>query len=150
MPAFAKLLDASIPEDWPPGEYDRDAMQFFMQKLQEGGADAEGWYGWYAIRQATHTEPATLIGGGGYLGPPDKAGTVELGYSISETWRGQGLAQELVTALVNNAVQCGATKIIAHTGSDNPASIAVLRKCGFRPAPTTDSSRLQFDYYPSY
>ena len=128
MQAFEKLLGVSIPEDWPPGEYDRDAMQFFIEKLQEGG-------------------PATLIGGG-YLGPPDQTGTVELGYSISERWRGQGLAQELVTALVDNALKSGATKIIAHTGSDNSASIAVLRRCGFVPAPSTGPCRLQFDYSP--
>jgi ribosomal-protein-alanine N-acetyltransferase len=150
MQEFAKLLGAFIAEDWPPGEYDRDAMQFFIDKLREGGADAEGWYGWYAIRQATQTEPATLIGAGGYLGPPDQTGTVELGYSISERWRGQGLAQEIVSALVDNALKSGATKIIAHTGSDNPVSIAVLRRCGFRPAPTTDSCRLRFDYYSSF
>jgi RimJ/RimL family protein N-acetyltransferase len=91
MQSFAKLLGASIAENWPLGECDRDAMQFFMGKLQEGGTDAEGWYGWYAIRQATQTEPATLVGAGDYFGPPDQTGTVELGYSISEGWRGQGL-----------------------------------------------------------
>ena len=146
MAAFANLLGVSIPEDWPPGEYDRDAMQFFIEKLTEGGSDAVGWYGWYAIRQATQHEPATLVGGGGYLGPPDETGTVEIGYSISERWRGQSLAQELVTALVDNALRSGATKIIAHTRPDNPASVAVLRKCGFCQALSTDPRMLQFDY----
>ena len=146
MAAFANLLGVSIPEDWPPGEYDRDAMQFFIEKLTEGGSGAVGWYGWYAIRQATQHEPATLVGGGGYLGPPDETGTVEIGYSISERWRGQSLAQELVTALVDNALRSGATKIIAHTRPDNPASVAVLRKCGFCQALSTDPRMLQFDY----
>lgn len=144
--AFANLLEVHIPEDWPPGEYDGDAMQFFLEKLTEGGPEVVGWYGWYVIRQATQDEPATLIGGGGYLGPPDQAGTVEVGYSISERWRGQGFAQELVTALVDNALKKGATRIIAHTRADNPASAGVLQKCGFAQALNDDSEMLQFDY----
>jgi RimJ/RimL family protein N-acetyltransferase len=146
MAAFANRLGVQIPEDWPPGEYDRDAMQFFLEKLTQGGPDVVGWYGWYAIRQATPDQAATLIGGGGYLGPPDEAGMVEVGYSISEQWRGQGLAQELVAALVDNALKKGATKIIAHTGVDNPASAAVLERCGFAQAISKDPGVLQFDY----
>lgn len=146
MTAFAGLLGASIPEDWPPGEYDRDAIQFFIEKLTAGGPEAAGWYGWYAIQQATQVEPATLIGCGGYMGPPDESGTVEIGYSISEQWRGQGLAKELVIALRDNAFRVGATKIIAHTDAKNPASIAVLLRCGFHQAPGTGQSPLQFDY----
>ena len=146
LAVFAKLLGVQLPEDWPPGEYDRDAMQFFLERLTEGGPGVVGWYGWYAIRQATQHEPATLIGGGGYLGPPDESGTVEVGYSISEQWRGQGLAQELVIALVDNALSKGATKVIAHTRPDNPASAAVLQKCGFAQAISNDPGMLQFDY----
>jgi RimJ/RimL family protein N-acetyltransferase len=71
---------------------------------------------------------------------------VEVGYSISEQWRGQGLAQELVAALVDNALKKGATKIFAHTGADNPASAAVLERCGFAQAISKDPGVLQFHY----
>jgi RimJ/RimL family protein N-acetyltransferase len=144
--AFASLLGVSVPQDWPPGEYDRDAMQFFLEKLTQGGAEAVGWYGWYAIRQGTQDEPAILIGACGYMGPPDEAGTAEVGYSIAERWRGQGLAQEAVESLSENALRNGAKKIVAHARRDNPGSIAVLRKCGFRESQSADNGMAEFEY----
>jgi uroporphyrinogen-III synthase/uroporphyrinogen III methyltransferase/synthase len=142
-PAFAALLGATLPEDWPPGEYDRDAIQFFLERMIESGKDTVGWYGWYAILDGE--EPAALVGCGGYLGPPDEAGCVEIGYSISEQWRGQGLAKELVQSLVNRAWTFGARKIVAHTTEANPASIAVLRSCGFQQAISSETEQLHFE-----
>jgi RimJ/RimL family protein N-acetyltransferase len=141
--AFATLLGVRLPQDWPPGEYDRGAIQFFLEKMIEGGPKAVGWYGWYAILEGS--EPAALVGCGGYLGPPDEAGCVEIGYSICEQWRGQGLAKELVQALVDRALALGAKKIVAHTTEANPASIAVLLGCGFQQAVSSDTEQLQFE-----
>ena len=141
--AFAALLGVCLPRDWPPGEYDRNAIEFFLEKMIEGGPQAVGWYGWYAILAAS--EPAPLIGCGGYLGAPDEAGCVEIGYSICEQWRRQGLAKELVQALVNRALALGAKKIVAHTTGANPASIAVLRGCGFQQAVSSEPEQLQFE-----
>ena len=141
--AFAAHFGVSLPRDWPPGEYDRDAIRFFLEKLIEGGPESVGWYGWYAF--LNDREPAALIGCGGYLGPPDEAGCVEIGYSICEQWRGQGLAKELVQALVERAWAQGATKIVAHTSRENPASVAVMRSCGFQQAPVSEQGQLQFE-----
>ena len=143
LSAFASQLGVGLPPDWPPGEYDRDAIQFFLEKLIEGGHETVGWYGWYAILQGI--EPAALVGCGGYLGAPDDAGCVEIGYSICEQWRGQGLATELVQALVNRAWARGARKIIAHTTDANPASISVLHNCGFQQKSDSDTDQLQFE-----
>ncbi len=148
---FAAALEAGVPKDWPPGEYDRDAMEFFLQKMAEGGDAASGWYGWYAIGRGTESEPSNLVGGGGYLGPPDENGCVEIGYSVSEQWRGRGIAAEMVEALVKNALEKGAARIIAHTRADNPGSIAVLRKCGFQLAASVgpgsaDPTTLEFEH----
>jgi RimJ/RimL family protein N-acetyltransferase len=141
--AFAAHFGVSLPPDWPPGEYDRDAIQFFLEKTIEGGPEAVGWYGWYAFLKGS--EPAALIGCGGYLGPPDEAGCVEIGYSICEQWRGQRLAKELVQALVERAWAQGATKIVAHTTEAKPASIAVLRRCGFQQTSGPEQGQLQFE-----
>ncbi|WP_254244975.1 hypothetical protein [Hymenobacter sp. BRD67] len=35
---FSTLLGAVLPTDWPPGEYDRDAMEYFLEKLTAGAA----------------------------------------------------------------------------------------------------------------
>jgi ribosomal-protein-alanine N-acetyltransferase len=141
--AFAAHLRVRIPPDWPPGEYDRGAIQFFLEKMIEGGPNAVGWYGWYAILQGS--APAALVGCGGYLEAPDDAGCMEIGYSICEQWRNKGLAKELVQALVDRAWALGARKIVAHTTEANPASIAVLLSCGFQQTPGSDQVQLQFE-----
>src|SRR5215211_3999190 len=43
---LSTLLDAQVSSAWPTGEYDRDAMEFFRARLEEGGTAVEGWYGW--------------------------------------------------------------------------------------------------------
>ena len=129
---FPVLLGAALPADWPPGEYDRHAMQYFLEQLTAGGRTAAGWYNWYALRKATGDAPRTLVGTGGFLGAPDAGGTAEIGYSIAADWRGQGLATELVAGLVQQAAATGMVRrLVAHTQADNLASQQVLLRNGF-------------------
>jgi RimJ/RimL family protein N-acetyltransferase len=126
------LLDARVSAAWPTGEYDRDAMEFFRARLEEGGAEVEGWYGWYAIRKADAQGPRALVGAAGYFGPPDSGGVVEIGYSVLPEWRRMGFATEMVQALLERAFDhARVTKVIAHTTESNPASVGVLLRCGF-------------------
>ncbi|SHI38889.1 Protein N-acetyltransferase, RimJ/RimL family [Hymenobacter daecheongensis DSM 21074] len=142
---FPVLLGAEMPADWPPGEYDRSAAEYFLEQLTAGGRVAAGWYGWYAIRKVTPNNPATLIGAGGFLGPPDASGTAEIGYSISTDWRGQGLGTELVAGLITHAAQTGMVRrLMAYTQPDNIASQQVLLRNGFEPAPTAPDGRPGF------
>ncbi|MEO7996837.1 MAG: GNAT family N-acetyltransferase [Gemmatimonadaceae bacterium] len=137
--AIGTLLDAEIPVSWPPGQYDRDAQEFFLQALEAGGDDAIGWFGWYAIKRASDSERAVLVGCGGYFGPPSENGTVEIGYSVCPEWCGRGYATDLARALVDHALQLSeVVRVIAHTNDDNPASIAVLRRSGFQQAAISD------------
>ena len=143
---FPTLLGAAIPTDWPPGEYDREAMAYFLEQLTAGGRTAAGWYGWYALRKADDTAPRTLVGAGGIMGPPDAAGTAEIGYSIAADWRGQGLATELVGGLVQQAATTGMVhRLIAHTNADNAASQQVLLRNGFEAAGAVADGRLRFE-----
>src|ERR1700761_6963733 len=132
---LAAMLNAVVSAEWPTGEYDRDAMEFFRARLEEGGEAVEGWYGWYAVRTADREGHRVLIGGGGYFGPPDKSGTVEVGYSVLPEWQRSGYASEMLQTLVEHAFTFpGVKRIIAHTTEANPASIAVLLRCGFHRA----------------
>lgn len=132
---LAAMLNAVVSTEWPTGEYDRDAMEFFRARLEEGGEDVEGWYGWYAVRAADSEGPRALIGGGGYFGPPGMDGTVEIGYSVLPQWQRRGYASEIVQTLVQHAFTFSTVeRIIAHTTEANPASIAVLLRCGFHRA----------------
>ncbi|WP_375435286.1 GNAT family N-acetyltransferase [uncultured Hymenobacter sp.] len=143
---FPVLLGAVLPTDWPPGEYNQEAMHFFLDQLTAGGRTAAGWYGWYAIRKATSTTPKTLVGAGGFMGPPDASGTAEIGYSIAADWRDQGLATELVTGLIEQAANTGMVRrLVAHTRPDNPASQQVLLRNGFSSFGTDTEGRIRFE-----
>jgi len=129
--ALAMLLGASVPGSWPPGEYDRAAMEFFHDRLAENPAVA-GWYGWYAVHRPTDSTDPVLVGAGGYFGPPDAGGIAEVGYSIVPEFRRRGFATELVQALVSRAFAMPEVlRVIAHTAPTNLGSIRVLERSGF-------------------
>jgi RimJ/RimL family protein N-acetyltransferase len=129
--AIGILLGAKVPEGWPPGEYDRGALEFFRSKLLAGGSAAEGWYSWYGITRNAQGGRDTLVAGAGYFGPP-KDGLVEVGYSVVPSACGQGYASEMVLALVARAFEHPAVEsVIARTAESNGASMKVLLRCGF-------------------
>lgn len=141
---FPLLLGAKMPSDWPPGEYDRAAQEYFLERLTEGGRAAAGWYGWYALRKADDHAPRTLVGAGGFLGPPDADATAEIGYSISADWRGRGLGTELVAGLIQQAADTGMVRrLVAHAHAHNPASQQVLLRNGFALTDATDAEGRQ-------
>jgi RimJ/RimL family protein N-acetyltransferase len=140
------LLDAQVSKAWPPGEYDRDALEFFRACFEAGGEAVVGWYGWYAVREAVAESPRALVGAGGYFGPADSDGTLEIGYSVLPEWQRQGFATEMVESLVAHGFTFPATNlVIAHTFEANPASIAVLTRCGFRAAGVGREGALRFE-----
>lgn len=130
---LTSLLHAQVEPGWPPGEYDRDAQEFFRDRLQEGGKAAIGWYSWYAVQRGTLNQRSVLVGAGGYFGPPNEIGEVEIGFSVMPTWQGLGYATEIARALIEYAfTDRRVNKVIAHTACGNVASCRVLEKCGFR------------------
>jgi len=128
---FGSLLGAEVPEGWPPGQYDRGAITFFRDRLNED-PQASGWYGWYALLRADGKRGRSLVGAGGYFGPPNPNGVIEIGYSIVPSCEGRGYATELVRALVGHGfADSRVQRIVAHTTQDNPGSIRVLERAGF-------------------
>ncbi|MDZ8227655.1 GNAT family N-acetyltransferase [Nostoc sp. ChiVER01] len=84
-----------------------------------------GWGVWLMI----HIADSTLIGDLGFLGKPDRIGTVKMGYEVLSAYRQQGFAFEAVEALVNFAfTQPELKRIIAHSPEDHVASIRILEK----------------------
>lgn len=129
---LADLLGVQVEPGWPPGDYDRNAQEFFRDLLKEGGAGLAGWLVWYGVLRGNASRPSMLIGAGGYFGPPEDDGTVEIGFSIMPSWRNSGYASELAGMLVTNAFSDARVKrVIAHTAPGNPASDKVLSWCGF-------------------
>jgi RimJ/RimL family protein N-acetyltransferase len=116
-----------------------------------GGCDvAEGWNGFpealSAARDALAADPAsarwgtrlfvideppTLVGWGGFKGPPAD-GVVELGYEIAPAHRGRGLASAAVEEMLREAFDTPQVdSVIAHTLSEPGPSTRVLEKTGF-------------------
>ena len=76
------------------------------------------------------SEPRTLVGWGGFKGPPAD-GTVEVGYSVSPEVEGRGIATAAVAAMVAKAEAAGVASVIAHTLPERNASGTVLARNGF-------------------
>ena len=75
--AWSHPLSARVSDAWPPGEYDRDALDYFSAKLEEA-PDTAGWYGWYVLSLGTDGSRQSVVAGAGYLGPPSPDGVIEL------------------------------------------------------------------------
>jgi RimJ/RimL family protein N-acetyltransferase len=83
--------------------------------------------GWFV------TLDGLVIGDCGTHGPPDAAGTVEIGYGLAGPHRGRGFATELCRALTARLLaEPDVRRVVACThGAANPASRRVLEKSGF-------------------
>ena len=95
---LARGLGAEIPLGWPPPLYDRVGAQRFID-LQTKHPESEGWWSWYVLARRPGDRPLA-IGAAGFLGPPDKAGLVNLDVGIVSAHRGRGYATEAIRALV--------------------------------------------------
>lgn len=125
---FAELLGVSVPETWPPDNL-RDVLDYIYGLYKEH-PEWEGWLTWYAVR--IDNDYPILCGSIGFKGPPDKQGMVEIGYSVLPEFQGQGIATEMVAAIVQWAKQQPQVKRIeAETNTDNEASVRVLEKNNF-------------------
>ncbi|MBK7258981.1 MAG: GNAT family N-acetyltransferase [Ignavibacteriae bacterium] len=126
-------LGAQVPDGWPPGEYDENAIRWLLDRLK-AQPEAAGWFAWYALLKA-ETGPGAkphLVAAGGYTGPSDENGQIEIGYSVVPAFGKRGIATEMVAALVQHAfADPRITRVIAHTFPTNVASIRVLEKNGF-------------------
>ena len=135
---FAELLDAAVPENWPP-EMLAGALPFFLHLL-EANPSWVGWLGWYAVTCRAEGAPEVLIGSVGFKGPPDEDSSVEIGYSVLPQYQGRGYATEMACGLIE-WVRKGSrvVRVEAQTADDNLSSRRVLSKLGFAASgPGTD------------
>ncbi|MDH4207662.1 MAG: GNAT family N-acetyltransferase, partial [Anaerolineae bacterium] len=90
---FARLLEARVHQAWGQGRDYQEAMTSMAQRLEED-PDETGWWSWYFVLHNRVTGQRMLIGTGGFKGPPDQDGTVEIGYSLLPPHRNRGYTTE--------------------------------------------------------
>ena len=120
----------------------RAAARNLVQQAEAAGDGGDGGDGRWGMFEIILRESGEVIGDIGFHGPPDEAGTVEIGYGVVEQYRGRGLAGEAAVAICRLAwSRPGVTRIIARTGEENAASAGVLRHAGFREDGIADGIR---------
>lgn len=72
---------------------------------------------------------SSIIGSGGFLAGPDSNGLVQVGYEVAPEYRGRGIATQAMLEVVARKPEAQLAAVVA---SANLASIAVLRKLGFK------------------
>lgn len=121
-------LGVCVPDNWPPELYDHRAMAYAARQLDDP-IEAR-WSFWYLVDRREDDE--ILVGVCGFKGRPDGRGSVEIGYSILDQFRNQGIASEAVGRLADWAFSHGSVmEISAETFPHLRQSIRVLEKNGF-------------------
>lgn len=122
------LLDVRVPAEWPSFP---DSIFAFEGILIEN-PEWDAWGTWLVI----HEDDRTLVGEGGYAGPPDANGHVEIGYAIIPDYRRRGLATEFALALTKRAFDDARVRAVTagteKSGADATASMAITAKLGMR------------------
>jgi ribosomal-protein-alanine N-acetyltransferase len=86
----------------------------------------------WIVRAAVSVPDGLVIGAGGFHGPPDDAGMVEIGYSTDPAYRRRGYARAMVTELLRwAAAEPSAVTVRASISPDNAASLATIAGFGF-------------------
>jgi RimJ/RimL family protein N-acetyltransferase len=86
---------------------------------------------WF-LRFIVYKENKEIIGSLSFHGIPDENGMIEIGLGLVEKYRGQGLAQEALTAIWTWVCTQPAVKILRYTVSPtNAPSVAIIKKFDF-------------------
>lgn len=135
---LGRMIGASVPETWPGADF-AGMLPNIARGSEEASSGAE------PTRLIVHAADRTLIGETGFHGPPDRSGTVEVGYSVVPAYRGRGLATEATRALIRAALaRPTIRRITAECLDDNTASLRVLEKLGMRRSGSAGST-LRFE-----
>lgn len=130
---LARLLGVELPGDWPPPLLDATTLRYTLDQLYQGPHQLGWWMRYVVLREGPSGQPV-VVGTVGLKGQP-RDEMVEVGYSIVESFQGQGYATEATRALVDWAFdQDEVERLVADTLPELSASRAVLRKLGFEPA----------------
>ena len=122
-------------QDWEPVS-DNLARSFLAEQSQQELGQLDEWLQVAVVRRDTHE----LIGDLGLCVVDERAGSVELGFTIARPSQKQGYASEAVTGILDALLGEGQMRsIIAVADTRNAGAIALLRRLGFEHESTEDA-----------
>jgi RimJ/RimL family protein N-acetyltransferase len=87
----------------------------------------------WVARAVVDADSGLVVGHGGFHGPPDDDGTVEVAYSVDPRFRRRGYAKAILTALLRRADDDPSVRTVrASIRPDNVGSLATINGFGFR------------------
>src|SRR5215212_587828 len=95
-----------------------------LRKLQ----NLDPWAFGFAV---VDRESRSVVGSGGFKGPPDAEGVVEIAYGIVPSFEGRGYGTEVARVLTSFCFENDVKRVRAHTLAVTNASNRILTKCGF-------------------
>lgn len=121
-----RALDVRMPrEGW--GADDEFVLRLRLEQMRSEPAVAP-W-----LLRAIVAPDRTMLGHAGFHGPPDESGAVELGYTVFEPFRRQGIAAAAATCLMRWAErEHGVSRFRISVGVENEPSLAMGARLGFR------------------
>lgn len=108
-----------------PTEGDIMSVTGYLRRTADHGEQRP--FGFYRITRASDGQ---AIGGIGFKGQPEY-GSVEIGYGLTPSARGNGYAAEAAAALLTVATRHGLDRVVAETDRTNFASQRTLERAGF-------------------
>ena len=104
------------------------AVEAFVRAV-DSGVEA----GAFGVYQLIRSADGLVIGDIGFHGPPDRHGSVTVGYGLAAGARGHGYATEALRAIVDWALaQPGVVRVEADTTHANLPSQRVMERAGMR------------------
>ena len=99
-------------------------VQHFRSSVEDPTFDAR--YGAFYV-----VVEGQLAANAGFFGPPDEASEVEIGYSVCQLHRRQGIATAAIAELCDRAAPLGCRSVRASVRRANVGSIKALQHNGF-------------------
>ena len=127
IPALEACMDCRYEAEPIEGVF----LDIIRGQAEKTAADTANWLYhtfWFLVRKADRV----VVGSADFKNVPNDRGEVEIGYGLGEAFEHSGYMTECVKAMCRWGLrQPGVSHIIAETEPNNPASEAVLRRCGF-------------------
>jgi ribosomal-protein-alanine N-acetyltransferase len=120
----SRILNATLPAAWPQPD-----LLDVLPLQAAASAEAECFGVWVIIERDT----VSVVGDVGFMGPPDEAGAIEVGYSVIPDRRRRGYATEAASVIIGWALSQPIIQVVvAGCDGDNVPSIRTLEGLGFR------------------